>query len=183
MIDEYSYDQTPRNGGGVKHRLDQSGDGWANAHREGLPNKYMMQDVDAMFGAMAFGHNTGERLFLEYVPDGYENRGKSIRDFSVVAMFDRKTTEATAFANHAQVSRALYLWICRSLAEAQGLRPKFFLCIGGQEPPWKMIEIDIETGERAGNEAVVDSGKWETVWQTLGLQGLRNEAKRLIHSP
>ena len=57
-----------RHSNGVKVRADGCGDAWAQAHRK-LGPTFNMQDIDALFGIMAFGQNTGDKLFLEYVPD------------------------------------------------------------------------------------------------------------------
>jgi len=172
---EYTFDQTPRNATGTKKRLDGQGDAWANQHRASLPKDYYFQDVDAMFGAVVFGKNTGEKLFLEYVPDGYKNRTKKIRSFAVVAIFDRKVTREAAFSNYNTISCALYLWLCRTLGESQPQKPRFFYVIGSQEPPWTMIEINITTGEEIGQETKLERVDWKIVWETLGLTSLRNE--------
>jgi hypothetical protein len=168
---------------GVKARRDGAGDEWAKQHRS-LGPTYNMQDMDALFGVTAFGQNTGERLFLEYVPDNYQNRTSVIRNFGVVAMFDRKQSEPYAFSRSNAVSTAFYLYQCRIHAKVQpnGLTPKFFFVIGGQSPPWKMIEIDIFSGKKTGLEAVICDGErdWKRVWTTLGLHQLRQEIRRWI---
>lgn len=179
MTDEYEFDPTERNSQSVKVRLDGAGDGWANQHRESLAKKFYIQDVDALFGTVVFGHNTGEALFLEYVPDNYQNRRKTIREFGVVAIFDRKSSERAAFGNHNLVSMGLYLWLCRMLGRVQTIKPKFFFVIGGQSPPWTMIEIDIETGEEMRRRDV-DTSDWNSIWNELGLLDLRTEIARRI---
>lgn len=166
---------------GVRVRADKKGDAWANAHRDALGNKYYLQDVDAMFGYVAFGHNTGERLFLEYVPDSYENRGSWIREYGYVALFDRKTSEQAAFSSQNSLSASVYLHLCRRLAAGQPIAPRFFFVIGGQEPPWEMIEISIESGEETGQRAVIRSASdWSTIWAALGLADMRNTIKQWI---
>lgn len=175
MVTETLFDTTPRNPQGVKKRLDKQGDAWADQHRRSTPKDFYLQDVDAMFGAVVFGHNTGEKLFLEYVPDNYVNRDKRIRKFGVVAIFDRKTSEQAAFSNHNMVSCALYLWLCRSLGELQPSPPKFFYVIGNQEPPWTMIEVDTTTGMETGTRKRLDGSDWRATWETLGLASLRHE--------
>lgn len=177
------YDDTPRNGHGVKQRLDGKGDAWASAHRQELGCNFHMQDIDASFGAVVFGQNTGEKLFLEYVPDNYQNREKRIREFAVIALFDRKATEEAAFANHSTVSRAFYLWQCRVFGTKQPIDPKFFLVIGRQEPPWKMIEVDIFSSETTGVTATINAGEWHEVWRTLGLTDMRNEIAKWLQTP
>ena len=180
MIDEYAFDPTERNNQGIKVRLDGAGDSWANQHRESLPKEFYFQDVDALFGTVVFGHNTGERLFLEYVPDNYKNRNNQVREFGVVAIFDRKSSRNAAFGNHNRVSMGLYLWLCRSLGKIQPIKPKFFFVIGGQSPPWTMIEIDIETGEKI-REAIIDTSDWSNIWAELELIDLRNEIVKWLN--
>jgi len=174
MMDDREFDPTPRNRSGIKERLNGAGDAWANQHRESLGSNFYIQDVDAMFGTFVFGHNTGERLFLEYVPDSYKNRYNKVREFGVVAIFDRKSSRNAAFGNHNRVSMSLYLWICRSLGKMQGVNPKFFFVIGGQSPPWEMIEIDIDTGEEL-QTTEVDTSSWQPIWEALGLARMRDE--------
>ena len=181
MINEYEFDQTARNPRGVKERLNGAGDAWANQHRESLGSNFYLQDVDAMFGTVVFGHNTGERLFLEYVPDSYENRQNIVREFGVVAVFDRKSSRSAAFGNHNRVSTALYLWMCRTLGKAQSINPKFFFVIGGQSPSWEMVEIDIDTGEEL-RMMEVGTSSWRQIWHALGLLKLRNEIARWIRA-
>lgn len=174
MDDRYQRDRN-----GVRYRADGKGDAWAIAHRS-LGTGHQMHDVDALFGCHAFGMNTGEKLFLEYEPDHYENRSKVIRNFAVVAMFDRKTSEVAAFSSENRLSRALYLWQCRTFATRQSVQPKFFIVVGNQMPPWKMIELDIWTGERTGDPTLVNAQNFAEVWDALGLSGLRLELRKWI---
>ncbi len=167
---------------GVKPRFDGKGDAWANAHRQ-LGSTYNMQDVDALFGFHAFGHNTGERLFLEYIPDDYANRGRTIRKFKVVAMFDRKTSIHAAIGYNNSVSLAFYLWLCRTLGNAQGTEPKFFFVIGGQSPPWQMIGVNIHTGQLTSEREVFTSGEgveFHRLWARLGLSDIRDALTREV---
>lgn len=177
-FNEYDFDPSTRNGNGVKSRMDGKGDAWSNAHRDGLGSRFLMQDVDANFGVMVFGQNSGERLFLEYVPDKYKNRTKAIRKFAVVAMFDRKLSERKAFDNSSLVSRAFYLWQCGTFAKHQPVAPKFFYVIGSDRPPWTMIELDITTGNETGQRVDIASNgsvEWSEVWAQLGLTGMREQ--------
>jgi len=91
-----------RHSNGVRVRADGCGDAWAQAHRK-LGPTFNMQDIDALFGIMAFGQNTGDKLFLEYVPDDYRNRGKAVRDFRVIAMFDRKSSRQATFIGDGEI--------------------------------------------------------------------------------
>ena len=169
---------------GVKARNDNMGDGWASAHRL-LGKTFNMQDVDALFGAVAFGQNTGEKLFLEYVPDDYLNRGSAIRTFKIVAMFDRKTSIQAADHFQNSVSMAFYLWICRSLSTHQKRNPKFFYVIGGGCPPWGLIGIDLFTGERSGEYAQIETADeigFNDVWKSFGLIELRQSITKEFYN-
>ena len=159
--------------GGVKPRFDGQGDGWAAAHRS-LGPTFNMSDVDGVVGMMGFASNTGERLFLEYVPDNYKNRQSRIRKFATVAMFDRKSSEHYANSDSNALAAAFYLDLCRRLATTQPKPPRFFYVIGQDQPPWEMIEIDINTAAEIGR--VHQDGKnWRQVWEAVGLVALRNE--------
>jgi len=162
----------------VKRRMDGEGDGWANEHREALGRSWWMQDVDAMFGFEVFGQNTSNRLFMEYVPDDWENHGKVIREYGIIALFDRKCSLEMALAGH--VSAGLYLHNCRVFGKYQGVDPKFFYVIGGQEPPWSLAEIDIHTGERCGDVVVMPDGNWQPLWEQLGIVQVRRELCKWI---
>lgn len=172
----------PLNGNGNKPRLDGKGDGWANTHREmdklgGVSGIYM-QDLDACFGFYSFGQNTAEKLFMEYVPDSYENRMKSVREFRCVAIFDRKKSEDIAFSRTNLVSLAFHLWLCRKLGEDRLNKPRFFFVYGSNEPPWIMQEVDVNTGEPSPAKIVVqDAESMKTVWESFGLA----EHRRLIY--
>lgn len=178
-MNDRAFDNSERNRFGVKTRVDGNGDAWANCHRDKLGNQFLMQDVDCLFGAMAFGHNTAERLFMEYVPDHYQNRTRAIRKFGVVALFDRKLTENAAMHNRNIVSQALYLWICRTLAGQQSISPKFFYVCGNNKPPWRMMEIDINTGEKR-ETVTLQTENWQQIWHTLGLTKIRAEIVKVI---
>lgn len=175
-------DGNSRLSNGVKVRVDGRGDSWANEHRHQLGNEALMQDLDAMFGFTAFGHNTGERLFLEYVPDSFQNRCSSMRNFGVVALFDRKSTENAAFSSKNALSSNFYRFLCRTIATVQPIPPRFFFVIGGQEPPWMMIEVDICTGQETGNRVEVNSSNFRTLWESLGLGCARKVLTRWTHA-
>ena len=171
----YQYDDI-----GVRIRNDNAGDEWATAHRS-LGPTFNMHDIDALVGFMAFGQNTGEKLFLEYVPDAWNNRSKLIRNFAAVAMFDRKATEATAFSEHNRLSVAYYLWLCRCVGGSQPLPPKFFFVVGGKSPPWTMIELDISTGERTGvRQEITSTRDWRPLWDAVGLSKIRNQLRAFV---
>ena len=164
---------------GVRVRRDGQGDGWAEGHRL-LGKTFNMQDLDALFGFVAFGVNGAERLFLEYQPDAYHNASNLVRRFAAVAMFDRKSTITAAFGS--TVSTANYLWQCRCFSMQQPLKPKFFYVVGGQAPPWEMIELDINTGECLGQKTIQSNKKedWLAVWDHLGLASLRKNLREWV---
>lgn len=176
------FDNIDRNGNGVKVRKDGRGDAWSNEHRIALGNKFFMQDLDALFGQITFGHNTGERLFLEYVPDDYENRFNVIRDMAFIATFDRKSTEGAAFASENVVSTAVYLNLCRQISDRQPRQMKFFYVIG-KAAPWRMIEIDIYSGERLPElPPIKNKDDWRRVWENTDLIEARDFLSKWLHS-
>lgn len=168
-------DPTPRLLNGTRARLDGKGDGWANAHRSFLGREHLMNDVDGAFGLEVWGGNTEERIFLEYEPDVYRTRFKLIRRFALVAMFDRKRDSDAARA--ASVSTAFYLWQARTLSQQQPVPGKFFFVFGGQEPPWTLQELDIQTGLPAGQPVVLPAVDWSVIWTQIGLAGLRGQLR------
>ncbi len=162
----------------TKKRVDKKGDTWALAHRK-LPGKHYMHDIDGLFGMAVFGQDGEERLFAEYVPDRYENNGNVIRDFALIAMFDRKATKEAAQKDH--LGRAFYTWLCRTTGENQPTKPRFFYVIGNREPPWRMVEIDITTGRKINKTVkLTDTEDWNPIWEALGLARLQRELKRWV---
>lgn len=170
-----------RDANGVRVRVDGKGDGWARAHRQ-LGATFNMTDFDGVMGLVAFAANTGEKLFMEYVPDNYTNRLNLIRRYAVVAMFDRKATREYAFSDANRVSLSWHLDHCRKLAQTQPVAPKFLLVIGRDEPPWHLIELDINTGGTVGQHTLT-AMNWRTVWEQAGLIDLRNQLRRWIDPP
>ncbi len=168
---------------GVKRRIDGAGDGWAAAHRALGPG-HQMNDVDAIFGFEAFGANTGDKLFLEYEPDHYENKLKVVRQHAVIAMFDRKASANAAFGDNNRRSFSFYLHMCRVIASAQSCPPRFFFCIGGQQPPWQLLEVDIWAGEHIkGRDTVIETtapADWRRIWDVLGLASLRKQLRQSL---
>jgi hypothetical protein len=160
---------------GVKGRTQSGGDNWANEHRKALPTANLLQDVDCIVGT--FAQNSGNSLYMEFVPDGYANKGKIIRKFGIVALFDRKESRASAFDN--PLSTALYLHIARTISTQQPTACKFFLVIG-RESPWTFVELDINTGEPTGLEAEVKGNDWTTFWDTLGISNVHSKLKQWI---
>jgi hypothetical protein len=129
-------------------------------------------------GTFAFAKNTADRFFLEYVPDDYQNREKAIRNFGVVAIFDRKQTEAAALGDHSILSTAFYLHLCRMFAEFQKINPMFFYIVG-RNAPWTMIKRDIWTGEIL-EKYVIEDMEWKRIWEVAGLIDLRKQVEAWI---
>ena len=163
-------DMFKRNDQGVKIRSDGNGDQWANQHRDELGSKFYIQDVDGLFGMCSFAQNSGERLFMEYVPDHYRNKSKIIREFAVIAIFDRKQSKHAIQVS--DLSTAFYLHQARLYGRVQPIMPKFFFVVG-TESPWTLIELNITTGETI-SECVLDDGEWLSVWKTLKLTDMRD---------
>lgn len=65
---------------------------------------------------------------------------------------------------------------------AQPIPPRFFYVIGGQEPPWLMIEVDINTGVEVGARVELKNSNFKTVWESLGLGQARNVLMRWTHA-
>lgn len=176
-------DLTPRNELGNKARMDGQGDGWANQHRESLPQSHGMLDIDYICGMAIFGQETSDRLFLEYKPDEFSKNRCTVRRFGVAAVFDRKASEADAFDGKSTLSLAFYLDLCRVYGERQEVPPKFFYLIGGRNPPWRMIGIDINTGKPNGANAVLGCEDWTHVWKELGIDDVREAIRKWLFPP
>lgn len=159
---------------GVRTRRDGEGDSWALDHRQ-LGAQFNMIDIDGLIGLVGFAVNTGNRLFVEYVPDGtYNDRFKSIRKFAVVAVFDRKADRGIALGEGNRVSQAFYLWLCRVFAQFQPRPPRFFYVFGQQGPSYEMLEMDISTGTEMETHRL-EKNLWKEVWESVGLVVLRQE--------
>ncbi len=66
------------------------------------------------------------------------------------------------------------------IRSSQPIPPRFFIVIGTQTPPWRMVELDIDTAKRIGEDAVVDAANFDEVWNRLGLKALRGELRNWI---
>lgn len=167
---------------GVKPRYDKKGDQWAAMHRN-LGPTFNMHDVDAVMGHVSFAENTGDRFFLEYVPDSYQNRYDRVRKFGAVAFFDRKSSLEFALSAKNTLSISFYLWLARAAAVEQPVAPLFFFVVGEQRPPWSLHEVDIYTGELTGKSAMVGAGSWSAMWSNLGICAVRDQLRRWIDPP
>ncbi len=162
---------------GVRVRRDGKGDGWANEHRTALGNEFLMQDCDGIFGQLTFASQSANRLFLEYVPDGFEHRLDMTREMAVVAMFDRKGSLEKAFQEDNLMWLHLYLSICRKLSKFQPVPVRFFVVSGPDAAPWDITEVNTSTRER-GRSHVIQSNQMMDVWRMLGLAKARQDLKR-----
>lgn len=166
---------------GVLERTDGKGDPWSNAHRDALGRPFYMADIDGYFGFVAFAGNTGEKLFLEYEPDSIGNKDSTMRHFAIVAMFDRKSSEGAAFSGKNSLGSNFYRFICRTFASFQPVGPRFFFVIGGDVPPWTMIELNLRSGREIGR-CILSGSNWSEVWIATGLARERDVLQRWIRS-
>lgn len=166
--------QAERNESGVRVRRDGKGDEWANLHRDKLETFALMQDLDAIMGHISFAKNTTDQLFVEYVPDRWENRHSFIREFATVAMFDRKSSRSCL--ESASVSAAYQLHLCRVIREYQQEPPMFFFVIPHREG-FEMVRVHLETAEEIGAYVLPKNGEWREIWQQAGLISLRNKLR------
>lgn len=137
-------------------RHDGGGDGWAEGHRR-LGGCYMC-DIDGLAAQVLIRGE--DALFAEYVADG--RRHQRIRDHSVLAIFDRKSSEPTSLSRY---STAFLLWLCRTIAAGQGAPVRFFFVVG-TSAPWTLIELDTVTGDEISRTV---QSSWRPVWHSLGL--------------
>jgi len=180
VAEEYYVDAegvTRSSGSGTKKRMDGKGDLWANAHRDGkiLPSSFYFQDIDGFAGIMSFRDDTENGLYFEYCLDSWENSGSLIRNIGYVALFDRKQSESIAFGKKNVLSTAVHLDLASKIGASQPVDPKFFYVVG-LDSPWKMIELDICTGERTGVSVIFnDKESWIPGFKTVGLLDIRRE--------
>lgn len=167
---------------GVRARTDGRGDGWAEAHRELGPQNYM-QDVDGFFGMLAFAQNSAERLFVEFTADAFGNRGAIARRFAVIALFDRKRSIDAVRGEQTALSAQFYRWLCREVGTRQPKRPRFFYVVGSDAPPWTMLEVDIDTGERTELPRIIRRPDMRDIWNAIGLSALRAELAAWLLAP
>lgn len=166
---------------GVRPRYDGKGDGWADAHRRHLGLPFYMQDIDGVFGQTIFAANTADALFIEYEPDSIANRLRLVRQFGLIAFFDRKWSREAAIENSNPVQIAFYLWLCR-MFDWQPIKPRFFFVIGTEVPPWLMIELNTQSGEPV-REVLLSAGSlWSDIWEAIGLAPGRRKLREWLHA-
>ncbi len=169
---------------GVKARSDGKGDAWSNLHRTGLGNATYMTDVDALVGLCGWSVNTAEKLFLEVVPDNYENRRSEVRKFAVVALFDRKRSLEYAQSAANQFTRQFYTWLCRTIGQTQPATPRFFYVIGSDQPPWDMYEVNTAKPEVCVHVGrIANASEIAHIWKYAGLLEKRNALVQWVTSP
>lgn len=167
---------------GVRIRVDGLGDQWANYHRSFLGSSYHMLDFDGWRvcdPSLERTENTEDHLFCEVVMD--HQRGEMIRDVHYLAIFDRKSTLKAV--HQASFTRAVYLNMCRRFSLHQPFECRFIYVIGGQQPPWQLIQCDIRTGT-FGMPLTLDASRqsWLAIWAATGLAGARRNSERLLRS-
>ena len=161
-----------RHTSGSKVRVDGGGDGWAGQHRTELGRGNFMQDLDVFAGTLSFATNGQDRVFAEYAPDSYVNARDTVRDFALVALFDRKSTRSAAMSNGNRLSLGFYLSVCRTYAAKQPTFPPHFYFVCGKSQPWEMIKIDIDTGDELETYNYSERD-WKQVWAESGLKAGR----------
>lgn len=154
----------------TKPRFDGKGDPWANSHRTELPSKYLMTDIDGLFGYLNFYKESQESLFLEYEINRHTSSIHQ-EEFAIVAILDRKSSKETALSQGNRLSRNFYCWLARTLAINQPVEPLFFY-ICGTRPPWLTLEINIHTGQPIVERYLID-GKWRDFYRDSGLDRIR----------
>ena len=170
-------------------RNDNGGDRWANAHRHNLSDNWYLMDMDGYFGLLAFAANTGNRLFMEYVPDDWKNRESATREFGWVAIFDRKRNEQAMRSSGAKLSKDMYLCLCRRLGRCQPVMPRFFYILGtGEHGPWPLVEYDVWTAKEIGHIATLQNdefskGAWDRIWNSIGLEQARKKIEAWLLCP
>lgn len=170
---------------GVRARQVGREDPWVEAHRE-AGREFYCCDVDGILGLSALGVTSEDRLHVEYEPDPWSQRASEdgspnlMREFGIVALFERKTSPAAVQMGGASLALALYLWMCRTLAKLQPFPPRLFLVVGPTEGPWHMQELDIHTGEHTGPRIVLRRSTWRAIWEEIGLVGLRDRLRQWL---
>lgn len=154
----------------TKPRFDGKGDPWANSHRTELPSKYLMTDIDGLFGYLNFYKESQESLFLEYEINRHTSTVHQ-EEFAIVAILDRKSSKETALSQGNRLSRNFYCWLARAFAKEQVVEPLFFY-ICGTRPPWLTVEINIHTGQPIVERYLID-GKWKDFYRDSGLDRIR----------
>lgn len=154
----------------TKPRLDGKGDPWANSHRTELPAKYLMTDIDGLFGYLNFYKESQESLFLEYELNKHISHVHQ-EQFAIVAILDRKSSKETAFVQTNRLSRNFYCWLARTLGSQQPIEPLFFYVCGNQSP-WLTVEVNIHTGLPL-IERPLYNGSWPDFYRDSGLDRIR----------
>jgi hypothetical protein len=171
-----------RDSRGVLVRSDGAGDAWAKLHRTHLDRTYLMVDFDGWHVGEPTGEhaeNTEDHLFAEVVPDW--RKSQRIRRYGYIALFDRKATQAAV--DRAWFTLPVYLHMCRIFTWYQHRPCRFIYVVGGQQPPWHLIELNIHTGA-SGMPLLLDDQKesWINIWATTGLTGARLAFERQLQT-
>jgi hypothetical protein len=167
---------------GVRARCDGKGDPWAREHRIELGNERFMTDLDGVMGAVLFERTCADETFCEYVPDVWSNRVSLVRDFALVACFERKRSRNLVVRRDGglvpDVGTSFLLWLCRVVGTQQPLMPRFFF-VFGQCAPWEMTAVDPLTGT-VGKTYGYGRGEWHLTWDDSGITRARQELRHWL---
>jgi hypothetical protein len=174
-----------RLGNGVLARAKSGGDVWANFHRHRLDSLHLMVDIDCVLGATAIPEIWSDRVFAEMAPDARKNKNSIIREWCLVALFERKRTLHASQIENAVRSASFQLDLCRKYGHFQPVQPRFFFVVGTDDP-FTMHEVGITTGRSVGVPVVIESleGHWQRTWNELGLTAAHYELREhLLRKP
>lgn len=149
----------------AKPRYDNKGDAFAELHREELPSDCYFSDIDMIFGNISFSAGTEDTLFIEYLPDDFENRNNPTREFKALALIDRKESHEAAL--RATIPKQLYQWLALMVTQAQKHQCRFFQAIG-KDTVFDLIEYDVVTGNKILEKQIANLNIY-TVWKEIGL--------------
>lgn len=128
-----------------------------------------MQDIDGIMWCFR-KKETEDNLYMEYAVGEDEQ-------YAVVAVFDRKKQFSDLDSEKTSKTDPFYRYQCRVNSLVQLVPCRMFYIIGGNDPPWHIIEVDIHTGQRgAATEFTRDT--YEQLWISLGLYKLRDELNK-----
>lgn len=156
---------------GVRTRYDGGGDEWANQHRKQLNSWNYMTDIDLFAGITVFAQNSAERLFVEYGIGRKPAHEHGAREFVIASLIDRKASLGWAMDPRNKIQTEIYCAMCRMLGVAQMEAPSFLVVIGGQQPPWAVHRVDIETAVicETAEQTIESVDDYKRVWIALGI--------------
>lgn len=139
-----------------------------------------MGDIDGFSGLTVWASESEDALFSEYVVATHAGDA-TIQSFATVAFFDRKMSiGAIEGRPGAPLSLAYQLDMLVKLGAAQARMPRFFYVLG-EAIPWTLIEVDIQSRQRAKPiQLFGDAWHWRQTWAQLGLVALRDDLARWL---